>query len=64
MLPFSMFVYPFYLWNRENKNDRKKTGSHFEPASDLFKENEGKLVWTSNIFQIGFLAVLAVGLKC
>ncbi|CAN1303585.1 Omega-3 fatty acid desaturase, chloroplastic [Linum perenne] len=37
-LPFPMLAYPFYLWNRSPG----KTGSHFDPSSDLFMASEKK----------------------
>lgn len=42
-LPFPMFAYPVYLWSRSPG----KTGSHFNPYSDLFQPSERKYVVTS-----------------
>ncbi|GBG67271.1 hypothetical protein CBR_g88560 [Chara braunii] len=42
-LPLSMFAYPFYLWFRTPG----KTGSHFDPSSDLFLASEEGDVRTS-----------------
>ncbi|GER28064.1 omega-3 fatty acid desaturase [Striga asiatica] len=44
-IPFPMFAYPMYLWYRSPG----KSGSHFDPHSDLFKPHERKLVMTSTI---------------
>ena len=35
-----MFAYPFYLWKRSPG----KTGSHYDPACDLFVPQEAGLV--------------------
>lgn len=40
-----MFAYPLYLWYRSPG----KSGSHFNPYSDLFKPNERGLIVTSTI---------------
>ncbi|KAG8371503.1 hypothetical protein BUALT_Bualt13G0094400 [Buddleja alternifolia] len=53
-VPFPMFAYPLYLWYRSPG----KSGSHFNPYSDLFKANERDLVMTSTICwgaMLGFL---------
>ncbi|ONI24640.1 hypothetical protein PRUPE_2G251800 [Prunus persica] len=39
-LPFPMLAYPFYLWSRSPG----KSGSHFDPNSDLFVPNQKKFV--------------------
>ncbi|XWS67251.1 hypothetical protein CRYUN_Cryun05aG0271300 [Craigia yunnanensis] len=57
MLPFPMLAYPFYLWNRSPG----KTGSHFDPNSDLFVPSERKDVITSTLCWTAMAAVL-VGL--
>ncbi|PRQ42918.1 putative acyl-lipid Delta(12)-acetylenase [Rosa chinensis] len=57
-LPFPLLAYPFYLWNRSPG----KTGSHFEPSSDLFVPNEKKDVITSTVCWIA-MAALLVGLS-
>ncbi|CAI9106986.1 OLC1v1006246C1 [Oldenlandia corymbosa var. corymbosa] len=44
-IPFPMFAYPLYLWRRSPG----KTGSHFNPNSDLFQPSERKYVMTSTI---------------
>ncbi len=40
VLPLPMLAYPFYLWQRSPG----KTGSHFNPKTDLFTEAEGPMV--------------------
>ncbi|KAE8711657.1 Omega-3 fatty acid desaturase [Hibiscus syriacus] len=57
VLPFPMLAYPFYLWNRSPG----KTGSHFDPNSDLFIPSERKDVITSTICWTAMAAIL-VGL--
>ncbi|XP_062003917.1 omega-3 fatty acid desaturase, chloroplastic-like [Rosa rugosa] len=57
-LPFPLLAYPFYLWNRSPG----KTGSHFEPSSDLFVPIEKKDVITSTVCWIA-MAALLVGLS-
>ncbi|CAI9761872.1 unnamed protein product [Fraxinus pennsylvanica] len=57
-VPFPMLAYPFYLWNRSPG----KTGSHFDPNSDLFVPNERKDVITSTICWTA-MAALLVGLS-
>nr|GFA04150.1 omega-3 fatty acid desaturase, chloroplastic [Tanacetum cinerariifolium] len=57
-LPFPMLAYPFYLWNRSPG----KTGSHFDPNSDLFNAVERKDVLTSTICWTT-MAALLVGLN-
>ncbi|KAJ9530495.1 hypothetical protein QJQ45_012477 [Haematococcus lacustris] len=54
-LPWSLFAYPFYLWQRSPG----KTGSHYDPNCDLFTPAEGQQIVTSNAFLIGMLGVLA-----
>ncbi|XP_076890938.1 sn-2 acyl-lipid omega-3 desaturase (ferredoxin), chloroplastic-like [Bidens hawaiensis] len=53
-LPFPMLAYPFYLWNRSPG----KSGSHFDPNSDLFVPAEKKDVITSTICWTTMLALL------
>ncbi|EIE21058.1 omega-3 fatty acid desaturase [Coccomyxa subellipsoidea C-169] len=53
--PLAMFAYPFYLWKRSPG----KTGSHYDPACDLFVPQEASLVRTSNAFMLGMLGLLA-----
>ncbi|XP_035834887.1 sn-2 acyl-lipid omega-3 desaturase (ferredoxin), chloroplastic isoform X2 [Helianthus annuus] len=53
-LPFPMLAYPFYLWNRSPG----KSGSHFDPSSDLFVPAEQKDVITSTICWTTMLALL------
>jgi acyl-lipid omega-3 desaturase len=55
LFPLPLFAYPFYLWTRSPG----KTGSHYNPNSDLFTRNEGPLIKTSNAFQITWLAICA-----
>ncbi|KAK9804030.1 hypothetical protein WJX73_004657 [Symbiochloris irregularis] len=55
LFPLPLFAFPFYLWKRSPG----KTGSHYDPESDLFVPSEQKLVKTSNRFLQGMLAVLA-----
>ncbi|CAN6715560.1 unnamed protein product [Malus baccata var. baccata] len=57
-VPFPMLAYPFYLWNRSPG----KTGSHFDPKSDLFVPNERKDVITSTVCWTA-MAALLVGLS-
>lgn len=38
--PTALFAYPFYLWQRSPG----KKGSHYDPMSDLFAENERHMV--------------------
>ncbi|KAL3826118.1 hypothetical protein ACJIZ3_022147 [Penstemon smallii] len=57
-VPFPMLAFPFYLWNRSPG----KTGSHFDPNSDLFVPNERKNVITSTICWTA-MAALLVGLS-
>ncbi|KAL5995569.1 hypothetical protein ACLOJK_025633 [Asimina triloba] len=54
-VPFPMFAYPFYLWSRSPG----KTGSHFDPDSDLFHPNERKDVITSTVCWSAMAALLA-----
>ncbi|KAL8516370.1 hypothetical protein ACS0TY_014864 [Phlomoides rotata] len=53
-IPFPMFAYPAYLWWRSPG----KTGSHFNPYSDLFKASERRLVMTSTICWATMVAFL------
>lgn len=55
MLPFSMLVYPVYLFMGTPGREH----SHFDPKSDLFTPNEASMVRTSNRFLYGMLAILA-----
>ncbi|RVW84943.1 Omega-3 fatty acid desaturase, chloroplastic [Vitis vinifera] len=57
-VPFPMLAYPFYLWSRSPG----KTGSHFDPSSDLFVPSERKNVITSTICWTA-MAALLVGLS-
>ncbi|KAI4328700.1 hypothetical protein L6164_021035 [Bauhinia variegata] len=56
-LPFPMLAYPIYLWRRSPG----KSGSHFNPNSELFVPNERKDVITSTICWLAMVALL-VGL--
>ncbi|KAH1256609.1 Omega-3 fatty acid desaturase, chloroplastic [Glycine max] len=56
-LPFPLLAYPIYLWSRSPG----KTGSHFNPDSDLFVPSERKDVITSTICWTA-MAALLVGL--
>lgn len=40
LFPLPLFAYPFYLWQRSPG----KTGSHYDPKSDLFVPGEAPLV--------------------
>ncbi len=55
--PLPLLAYPFYLWKRSPG----KTGSHYDPACDLFQATEKNMVLTSNAFMIGMCALLAAG---
>nr|AAM77643.2 chloroplast omega-3 desaturase [Prunus persica] len=57
-LPFPMLAYPFYLWGRSPG----KSGSHFDPNSDLFVPNERKDIITSTACWTA-MAGLLVGLS-
>lgn len=57
ILPFPMLAFPFYLWNRSPG----KSGSHFDPSSDLFVPTERKDVITSTLCWTAMAAFL-VGL--
>ncbi|MBA0572331.1 hypothetical protein Golob_002679, partial [Gossypium lobatum] len=57
ILPFPMLAFPFYLWNRSPG----KSGSHFDPSSDLFVPTERKDVITSTLSWTAMAAIL-VGL--
>ncbi|KAI4372924.1 hypothetical protein MLD38_011104 [Melastoma candidum] len=54
-LPFPMLAYPVYLWGRSPG----KTGSHFDPNSDLFVPKERKDVLTSTACWLAMAALLA-----
>ncbi|OVA02710.1 Fatty acid desaturase [Macleaya cordata] len=58
-VPFPLLVYPFYLWSRSPG----KSGSHYNPKSDLFVPNERKDVITSTVCWTAMVALL-VGLSC
>ncbi|XP_073159392.1 omega-3 fatty acid desaturase, chloroplastic-like [Henckelia pumila] len=58
ILPFPMLAYPIYLWSRSPG----KTGSHFDPNSDLFVPNERKDVITSTLSWTAMVGLL-VGLS-
>ncbi|KAK3018039.1 hypothetical protein RJ639_004529 [Escallonia herrerae] len=58
-VPFPMLAYPFYLWNRSPG----KSGSHYDPNSDLFVPSERKDVITSTVCWTAMAAFL-VGLSC
>lgn len=53
-LPFPMLAYPLYLWGRSPG----KTGSHFDPNSNLFIPNERKDVITSTVCWSAMAALL------
>ncbi|KAL0926291.1 hypothetical protein M5K25_002508 [Dendrobium thyrsiflorum] len=53
--PFPMLAFPFYLWSRSPG----KSGSHFNPESDLFARNEKKDVITSTACWMTMAALLA-----
>ncbi|KDO56666.1 hypothetical protein CISIN_1g012763mg [Citrus sinensis] len=57
-IPFPLLAYPFYLWSRSPG----KTGSHFDPNSDLFVPSERKDVITSTVCWTA-MAALLVGLS-
>jgi omega-3 fatty acid desaturase (delta-15 desaturase) len=57
--PYPLFAYPIYLWNRSPG----KSGSHFNPSSDLFGPNEKEEVVTSTICWSMMVALL-LGLSC
>ncbi|KAF4369217.1 acyl-lipid omega-3 desaturase (cytochrome b5), endoplasmic reticulum [Cannabis sativa] len=44
-VPFPLFAYPFYLWNRSPG----KEGSHFNPYSKLFTPSERNQIITSTV---------------
>ena len=54
-LPWAMFAYPFYLFNRSPG----KTGSHFDPSCNLFVASERTMVQTSNFSLMAMMGVLA-----
>ncbi|XAR60741.1 hypothetical protein NMG60_11034228 [Bertholletia excelsa] len=53
-VPFPMFAYPIYLWSRSPG----KTGSHFNPYSELFHPSERKYVITSTVCWTVMVALL------
>ncbi|KAJ6913306.1 omega-3 fatty acid desaturase [Populus alba x Populus x berolinensis] len=57
-VPFPMLAYPIYLWSRSPG----KSGSHFNPNSDLFVPSERKDVITSTLCWTA-MAALLVGLS-
>ncbi|KAI9392499.1 hypothetical protein POPTR_006G101500v4 [Populus trichocarpa] len=57
-VPFPMLAYPIYLWSRSPG----KSGSHFDPNSDLFVPSERKDVITSTLCWTA-MAALLVGLS-
>ncbi|KAL3585778.1 hypothetical protein D5086_012645 [Populus alba] len=57
-VPFPMLAYPIYLWSRSPG----KSGSHFDPNSDLFVPSERKDVITSTLCWSA-MAALLVGLS-
>lgn len=58
-VPFPLLAYPFYLWSRSPG----KTGSHYNPNSDLFVPNERKDIITSTACWTAMVGLL-VGLSC
>ncbi|MQL88754.1 hypothetical protein Taro_021306 [Colocasia esculenta] len=54
-VPFPLLAYPIYLWLRSPG----KTGSHFDPSSDLFLPNEKKDVLTSTASWMAMVGLLA-----
>ncbi|XP_020578807.1 temperature-sensitive sn-2 acyl-lipid omega-3 desaturase (ferredoxin), chloroplastic-like isoform X2 [Phalaenopsis equestris] len=52
--PFPIFAFPIYLWTRSPG----KRGSHFNPESDLFAQNERKDVITSTVCWMAMAALL------
>ncbi|XP_044482722.1 omega-3 fatty acid desaturase, endoplasmic reticulum-like isoform X2 [Mangifera indica] len=54
-VPFPMLAYPLYLWFRSPG----KEGSHFNPNSSLFKEDERSLVVTSTLCWTLMVVLLA-----
>ncbi|KAI0526906.1 hypothetical protein KFK09_002499 [Dendrobium nobile] len=53
--PFPMLAFPFYLWRRSPG----KSGSHFNPESDLFGQNDRIDVITSTACWMAMAALLA-----
>ncbi|XP_051131087.1 acyl-lipid omega-3 desaturase (cytochrome b5), endoplasmic reticulum-like [Andrographis paniculata] len=53
-VPFPMFAYPLYLWYRSPG----KTGSHFNPYSELFRDDERQQVMTSTACWAAMVALL------
>lgn len=53
---FTLFLYPLYLFKRSPG----RTGSHFNPYSDLFKPAERRGVWISTIACASMVALLGV----
>ncbi|KAG8063799.1 hypothetical protein GUJ93_ZPchr0003g18316 [Zizania palustris] len=54
-MPFPMLAFPLYLFSRSPG----KTGSHFNPSSDLFQPNEKKDVITSTASWLAMVGILA-----
>ncbi|KAG0503229.1 hypothetical protein HPP92_003301 [Vanilla planifolia] len=54
-IPFPMLAFPFYLWSRSPG----KSGSHFNPDSDLFVPSERKDVITSTVCWLAMATLLA-----
>ncbi|KAI4318199.1 hypothetical protein L6164_025995 [Bauhinia variegata] len=53
-IPFPIFAFPFYLWNRSPG----KEGSHFNPYSNLFSHKERKDVLISTLCWVTMFALL------
>ncbi|PWA82591.1 omega-3 fatty acid desaturase [Artemisia annua] len=59
-VPFPLFAYPLYLWYRSPG----KSGSHFNPYSDMFAPNERRyivtstLCWTLMVVNLFFLSTV------
>ncbi|NP_001296286.1 omega-3 fatty acid desaturase, endoplasmic reticulum-like isoform X1 [Gossypium raimondii] len=53
-IPFPLFAYPVYLWHRSPG----KTGSHFNPYSNLFAPQERKHIMTSTTCWIAMVVFL------
>ncbi|KAI3526255.1 hypothetical protein L1887_05501 [Cichorium endivia] len=59
-VPFPLFAYPLYLWQRSPG----KSGSHFNPYSDMFTPNErhyivtSTLCWTLMVVNLVFLSIV------
>ncbi|CAD6203207.1 unnamed protein product [Miscanthus lutarioriparius] len=54
-MPFPLLAFPLYLFARSPG----KTGSHFNPSSDLFQPNEKKDIITSTASWLAMVGVLA-----